>query len=442
MNDNWQDLNQTEQKEYTGQELLDRITEEKRERKIIKRNWFMGGIIVGLVVALLLSCGVYLVGMRNNQAAYVRLMGNDASATEAEDSVLNAQVGQKLGVLEDSIQEYYLGDVTNEQLEEGLYRGLIEATGDPYAEYFTAEELLELEESTSGIYYGIGAYVGIDSDTQYCKISSVIANTPAEEAGLQAEDVIVKVDGTDTRGMTTTEVVALIKGEEHTEVVLTIYRKGEPDYLEVPVTRRKVEAPTVEYEMLEDGMAYIVIAQFDTVTVDQFAEKLEQARSEGMKGLIIDLRGNPGGTLYSAVEIARMILPEGLIVYMEDKNGEREEYSCDGKQQLEVPLVVLVDDNSASAAEILSGAVKDYGIGTLVGTKTFGKGIVQKVFGITDGSGVKLTISHYYTPKGNDIHEVGIEPDVEVELDVDKYVEDGSDNQLECAKEILSEEMK
>nr|MBQ8252251.1 S41 family peptidase [Lachnospiraceae bacterium] len=403
----------------------------------------MGGIIVGLVIALMLSCVVYLVGMKKNNAAYVRLAGSaSAETTDAEDSVLNSQVGQKLSILEDSIQEYYLGDVTNEQLENGLYRGLVEATGDPYAEYYTEEELEELKESTSGIYYGIGAYVGIDAETQCCKISGVIDNAPAQEAGLQAEDIIVEVDGTSTRGMATTDVVMLIKGEEHTDVVLTIYRKGEPEYLDITVTRRKVEAPTVEYEMMEDGMAYIQITQFETVTIDQFAEKLEQARSEGMKGLIIDLRGNPGGTLQSAVEIARMILPKGLVVYMEDKNGEREEYSCDGKQQLEVPLVVLVDDNSASAAEILAGAVKDYGIGTLVGVTTFGKGIVQKVFGITDGSGVKLTISHYYTPKGNDIHEVGIEPDVEVKLDTEKYVEDGSDNQLERAKEILSEEMK
>ena len=429
-----QDVNETQ-----SQEVLNQLAERKKEQNSIKRSWFAGGMIAGLVLALLISCGVYLVQMKNSRD--VSMIGARASQTDAAESAINALSLQKLGIIEDSINEYYLGEITQEDLENGLYRGIVEATGDPYSEYYTSEELKDLQESSSGIYYGIGAYVGIDPTTQYCKISGVIDGTPAQEAGLMAEDLIVKVDGTDTFGMTTTDVVALIKGEENTDVVLTIARTGEEEYLEITVTRRRVEAPTVNYEMLEDGIAYIEITQFEEVTTDQFEEKLEQARADGMKGLIIDLRGNPGGTLSSVVAISRMLLPEGLIVYMEDKKGEREEYACDGKRQLEVPLVVLINENSASAAEILAGAVKDYGIGTLVGTTTFGKGIVQKVFGITDGSGMKLTISHYYTPKGNDIHEVGVAPDEEVKLDVEKYVEDGSDNQLERAKEILSGEM-
>ena len=423
----------------TQQERLQEIAERKREDKATKRNWFAGGMIAGLMVALLISCVVYLVQIRNSREVSVR--GAKASETDAADSAINALSLQKLGIIEDSINEYYLGEVSKEDLELGLYRGIVEATGDPYSVYYTPEELQELQESSSGIYYGIGAYVGIDPETQYCKISGVIEGTPAEESGLMAEDLIVKVDGQDTYGMTTTDVVALIKGEENSDVVLTIKRTGEAEFLDITVTRRRVEAPTVNYEMLEDGMAYIEITQFEEVTTDQFEEKLTQARAEGMKGLIIDLRGNPGGTLSSVVEISRMLLPEGLIVYMEDKKGERKEYACDGKHQLEVPLVVLINENSASAAEILAGAIKDYGIGTLVGTTTFGKGIVQKVFGITDGSGMKLTISHYYTPNGNDIHEVGVAPDEELELDVEKYVEDGTDNQLDRAKEILSGEM-
>ena len=431
-------MNETQ--EIPQQEVLVELKERKHEKAILKRNWFAGGMIAGLVVAILVSCVVYLVQMKNSRD--VSVMGGRASQTEATESAINALSLQKLGIIEDSINEYYLGEITKEELETGLYRGLVEATGDPYSEYYTAEELKKLQESTSGIYYGIGAYVGLDPETQYCKLTGIIEGTPAEEAGLMAEDIIVKIDGEDTFGMTTTEVVALIKGEENTEVVLTISRVGEKDYLEIPVTRRQVEAPTVEYEMFEDGIACITITQFEEVTADQFEEKLAQAREEGMKGLVIDLRGNPGGTLLSVVEISRMILPKGLIVYMEDKKGDREEYACDGKHQLEVPLVVLINENSASAAEILAGAVKDYGIGTLVGTTTFGKGIVQKVFGVTDGSGLKLTISHYYTPKGNDIHEVGVTPDEELELDVEKYVEDGTDNQLERAKEILSGEIE
>ena len=160
-----------------------------------------------------------------------------------------------------------------------------------------------------------------------------------------------------------------------------------------------------------------------------------------MKGLIIDLRSNPGGTMRSVIEIARMLLPEGIIVYTEDKYGERNTFKCDGKHEIDVPLVLLINENSASASEILSGAIKDYGIGTLVGKKTFGKGIVQKVLYLNDGSGMKLTISHYYTPKGNDIHEVGIEPDVEVELDVDKYLDEDIDTQYDKAIEVLKEKM-
>lgn len=202
-----------------------------------------------------------------------------------------------------------------------------------------------------------------------------------------------------------------------------------------------MEAPTVSYKMLDSNIAYIQIAQFEDVTGDQFTEQIAKAREDGMKALILDLRNNPGGTLTSVIEVARQLLPKGLIVYTEDKNGERDEYKCDGSHELEVPLVVLVNENSASASEILSGAIKDYGIGTLLGTTTFGKGIVQKVFGITDGSAVKLTISHYYTPNGNDIHGVGIEPDETLDLDVDQYLKNGTDNQLERATEILEGEI-
>lgn len=193
--------------------------------------------------------------------------------------------------------------------------------------------------------------------------------------------------------------------------------------------------------MLDSNIAYIQIAQFEDVTGDQFTEQIAKAREDGMKALILDLRNNPGGTLTSVIEVARQLLPKGLIVYTEDKNGERDEYKCDGFHELEVPMVVLVNENSASASEILSGAIKDYGIGTLLGTTTFGKGIVQKVFGITDGSAVKLTISHYYTPNGNDIHGVGIEPDETLDLDVDQYLKNGTDNQLERATEILEGEI-
>lgn len=256
---------------------------------------------------------------------------------------------------------------------------------------------------------------------------------------LRAEDLIYKVDGQEAYGMTLSEAVALIKGEEGTEVKLTIIRDGEPDYLEFSVMRRKVESPTVEYEMLEDKTAYIQITEFDDVTVEQFADAMDKAVIQEMESLILDLRGNPGGSLSAVVEIAEMLLPEGLIVYTEDKEGKRTEYKCDGRHEIEVPMVVLIDGNSASASEILAGAIQDYGVGTLVGTTTYGKGIVQQIFSLKDDSAVKITISSYFTPKGRNIHGIGIEPDVVCEFDSKAYYaeENAYDNQLEKAKELL-----
>ena len=304
-----------------------------------------------------------------------------------------------------------------------------------------ADELETLQEKTQGIYYGIGARVSLDTETQLPKIASVISGTPAEEAGLMANDLLYKADDTELQGMDLSSAVALIRGEEGTSVHLTVIRSGESNYLEFDVVRRKLANETVTSKMLDDSMAYIQIQEFDDVTLDQFTEALDNARSEGMEGLIIDLRGNPGGNLSTVCDICRELLPKGLIVYTEDKYGNREEYSCDGTNPLEVPLVVLVDGNSASASEIMSGAVKDYGIGTLVGTTTYGKGIVQRIMQLTDNSAVKLTVSKYYTPKGNNIHKIGIEPDVEVEFDAQAYVEDGTDNQLNKAMEVLQEKM-
>ena len=278
----------------------------------------------------------------------------------------------------------------------------------------------------------------LDTVTQLPMLSGVFSGSPAEEAGLRDGDIIYKVDGDEVTGLSLDEAVSLIKGPEGTIVHLTIYREGETDYLEVDVERRRVESPTVEYEMLEDNMGYIQIVEFDDVTVDQFTEALAVLKGSGMESLILDLRSNPGGNLDAVVDICDRILPKGLIVYTEDKYGNRDEYFCDGKHQLEVPLAVLINGGSASASEILAGAIKDYGIGTLVGTTTYGKGIVQQVVSLRDGSAVKLTVSDYYTPKGNNIHGVGIEPDVEIELDAEKYYADEPvDNQLEKAKEVL-----
>lgn len=421
-----------------GNEYYDLDSLKKNNRNNTK-GLFLSGMIVGLagtlLVVLLICVGVRMTG---------GLSGGSSDIAFSEESAITPRLVHKLQLLEETIdQYYYLDEVSDETLDDGVYKGMLSALGDPYSEYYTAAELTALMEQSEGIYYGIGAYVSLDTVSGLPKITGVIEGAPAEEVDLRANDIIYEVDGTSTYGLSLTEAVALIKGEEGTEVVLTIVREGESDYLQIPVTRRKVESPTVVFEMLDDTTAYIQITEFDDVTVDQFAEALAMAKGSGMEGLILDLRANPGGNLDAVVDIAQMLLPEGLIVYTEDKYGKRMEYSCDGSRQLEVPLVVLIDMNSASASEILAGAVKDYGIGTLVGTTTFGKGIVQQIIPFSDGSAVKLTISSYFTPNGNDIHGIGVEPDIECEFDGEAYydAENPYDNQLEKAREVLREKM-
>ena len=393
----------------------------------------------GLAVGLASSCAILLVvfGSVKIYQTY-RVYGKLASGSSAEtESVANEKTTEKLGVLENTIKQYFWQDVDESTLEEGVYKGLLESLDDPYSVYYTHDELVQLQQQTEGIYYGIGAYISQDNEMGYVRVSKIIKNTPAEASGLQQDDYIYKVDGEDMQEKDSSYVVSKIKGEAGTKVTITVVREGATDPIDIEVERQKIESPTVEYQMLDNDMAYIQITEFDLVTTDQFEEAYKQAQADGMKGLILDLRSNPGGNLSTVCDIARMILPKGLIVYTEDKYGKREEYTCDGANQIKVPLVVLTNGYSASASEILAGAVKDYGIGTLVGTTTYGKGIVQKVINLSDGSAVKLTVSNYFTPNGNNIHKIGIDPDVEVEFDAEQY-KNGVDNQLEKAKEVLA----
>lgn len=408
-----------------------------------KGGIFILGLLVGVIIMTLVGTCAY-VATRVYQYANDKAVKTASTDGVPAESVINDDTVEKLEALEEVIEEYYYRDedIDIDAMIEGMYAGLVDSLGDPYSVYYTAEEWREMMADTEGIYYGIGAYVSLDTTTGFAKISGIIANTPAEEAGLRENDVIYLVEGETTQGLELTEVVSKIKGEEGTSVHLTIYREGEPDYLEVDVTRRKIESPTVNYEMYDNGIGYIQITEFDEVTTDQFAEALAVIKGSHAKGLILDLRSNPGGSLPVVVDIARSILPKGLIVYTEDKYGKRDEYTCDGKNELEIPLVVLINGNSASASEILAGAIKDYDKGILIGTTTFGKGIVQRVLPLTDGTALKLTISSYYTPSGNNIHGIGIDPDIECEFDSDAYYDDGVDNQLERAVQEIEKMIK
>ena len=404
------------------------------------KKQFILGLMIGIFVTLLLSLFTTgLAGLSRGVKQLKDIRAHKESVTGG--SVTDAAVVRKLGILEDTIQEYFWQDVDSETLEEGVYRGILDSLDDPYSVYYTQEELIALQEQTQGIYYGIGAYISQDVEAGYVQVSKIIKNTPAEESDLMQGDYIYEINGESMYGKESSYVVSKIKGEEGTYVTITVLRSGESEPLDIEVQRRKIESPTVEYEMYDNHVAYIQITEFDAVTSNQFEDALNQAKGAGMQGLIIDLRSNPGGNLSTVCEIARMLLPKGLIVYTEDKYGEREEYTCNGQNEIDVPLVVLTNGYSASASEILAGAIKDYGIGKLVGTTTYGKGIVQKVINLSDGSAMKITVSTYYTPNGNNIHQIGIDPDVEVAFDAEQY-KAGVDNQLETAKQVLGEMME
>lgn len=394
------------------------------------------GIAIGFAATLILIEGVMFFG---------RLLGG-AREKEKQVSLTNEQVQEKLTEIEGLMNNYYLDELDEEQIETWLYKGAVAGLGDPYAAYYTEEEYQSLRDSTNGSYCGIGVEISQNMNTGIVTVVRVFEDGPAMEAGLLPGDILYKVGDTEVTGMDLTMIVSLIKGEENTQVTVSVVRDGEADYLELSVERRTIEIQTVGSAMLEDQIGYISITSFDDVTTAQFSKALDELEAQGIKGLVVDLRDNGGGLVSSVCAILDRLLPEGLIVYTEDKYGNREEETSDAEHYFDKPLAVLVNGNSASASEIFAGAVKDYGIGTLVGTKTFGKGIVQKIYPLHDGTAVKLTVSKYYTPKGNNIHEIGIEPDVEIELyeelKKEVLVPFEEDNQLQKAIEVLKEEIE
>jgi len=396
------------------------------------------GIVIGAVLTLVLVEAAVWGSKLLDKAQHLSLGSPKADLT-------NERIETKLDEIESLMNEYYLEEINPEQVEAFLYKGAMAGLGDVYAAYYTAEEYEDLRASTNGSYCGIGVEVTLDPDTGAAKILRVFEGTPAMEAGILPGDMICKIGGKNVIGEDLTKVTSMLKGKEHTWVHISVLREGEEEYLEFDMELRTIELISVESEMLEGQIGYIAISTFDDMTEKQFVNALDDLESRGMKGLIVDLRDNSGGVVSSVCGILDRILPEGLIVYTEDKYGNREEEYSNGKDYLDKPLAVLVNENSASASEIFAGAVKDYKAGTLIGTKTFGKGIVQGLFGLDDGSALKLTVSKYYTPKGNNIHGIGIEPDVWVEIEKSSGNQDKNlqkeDEQLEKAVEILNKQI-
>lgn len=358
--------------------------------------------------------------------------------SSSQGDLNNLAIMQKLFLLEAYVDRFYLNDVDGEKVQNSVYSGFMEGLEDPYSVYYTKEEYDQLMEEDSGEYVGIGVTVYQD-DSGYVVIEQVFKDGPAYKAGVQNGDILTAVNGEDTSDMTLQEVVSAIKKGEK-PVVLSIIRNKEA--MEITVEKSSITIETVEYEMKENDIGYISVSQFIENTDEQFCAAVDDLEKQGMKRLIIDLRDNGGGLLDTCISMVSRIIPKGdLIVYTEDKNGKKVEFSSESDKVLQIPIVVLVNGNSASASEIMTGCLKDYKAATIVGSTTYGKGIVQNIMPLNDGSALKLTVSKYYTPKGNDIHKVGIEPDVKVELKTEEWLAvrngEAKDTQLEKAYEIL-----
>ena len=388
-----------------------------------KKNRFGLGFLVGVLVM------VVLVGSAGT-GFYLSRKGNTASGKVSENTA------EKVDYLEKIINAYYLDDIDKKELANGVYKGLLSGLNDPYSVYYTAEEYRELQESTEGTYCGVGAIVSQNTETGVITVIKIFENAPGDKAGMKDGDVIYKVEGKEVTGENIDKVVSKMKGEKGTKVNITVYRTSENKYIDLEITRDSVDVPTVSYKMLDKkmGIAYIQISQFDNVTYDQFMDAIKALKAKGMKAVIFDVRDNPGGVYDIVCNMLDELLPEGTIVYTKDKY-DKEEREMSDADCLNIPMVVLQNENSASASEIFAGAIQDYGVGKIIGTQSFGKGIVQTILPLPDGTAVKITIAKYYTPKDKNIHGKGITPDIDIQQDQSTE----ADEQLLKAQEVIKE---
>jgi peptidase, S41 family len=396
-----------------------------------KSQGFASGMIIGAVSAfmavILLILSVAAVCIAKGYI-HIGVNGDVYIQSDAvtDSDGIGSEVEGKLNAIDSVLESFYFGDVDDETAKDNIYKAYLSSYGDKYTMYYTADEYKALKESTNGKFYGIGAVCQLSGEGGVLLVD-VYDNGAGYQAGLRSGDRVVNVDGRDITDMELSSAVALIKGDKGTSVTLEVIRGTER--LTFSAVRDAVEAKTVSYTLLDNNIGYLSISQFEEVTTKQFKAAVEDLQSQGMKGLVIDIRNNPGGLLDTVVGMLKYMLPDGLIVYTEDKQGNRKEYKGQDNDEFNLPLAVIVNGNSASASEIFAGAIQDYGKGTIIGTQTYGKGIVQTVKPLTDGSAIKFTIAKYFTPKGQDIHGKGVTPDMVVEYDTDADV----DTQLDAA---------
>ena len=406
-----------------------------RQVKKARKKGMVQGLLITLIIVIISAAAVAALSFFKkiaDESIYAELLGNTTG------SVLDRASVDKINNLYGLIEKTYIKPVDKEKLQDGLYKGLLEGLDDPYSVYYNKEEFAEMMENDSGTFEGIGAYLSQDPDNKQITVVRPIEGSPAEAAGMKENDIIVEVDGEDISGQDIDTVVSKLRGPKGTSVNVGVRRGGAAELIYFDIKREKINSISVDHKMLENDIGYIAISDFADATADQFMEAFDDLEKKGMKSLIIDLRSNGGGYVDVSVEIADRMVKDGVIVSVKEKHGLSYKYEDKGDDKyLKVPCVVLVNGNTASASEILTGALRDYKLATVMGTKTFGKGITQMIFPLDDGSGVKITNSEYYTPNGENVHGVGIEPDVVVEWDYEKYTKDGTDNQLDAAVDYL-----
>lgn len=392
----------------------------------------------------LAGCSAPNLSMKDNSGGKKAQAEEGKNGKDVSEMLEDKDVQAKVDEINRYIENYYYFDIDPDFQEESFYDGIMNGLNDPYSVYYTKEEYEDLLEDNSGEYFGVGAVVTQDT-TMKVTVVRPIKGSPAEAAGVKADDIIVEVDGTEITDQELSLVVEMIRGEKGTTAHIKVYRPSEDKYIEFEIKRAEVENVSVDYRMLDNNVGYISVTQFYENTPKEYKEAVEDLEKQGAKGLIVDLRDNPGGLLNAVVDMCAYTLNGGNIVTTKDRDGKiTSSYDDKDDHSIAVPMVVLVNGNSASASEIFAGAMKDTGTAKLVGTTTFGKGIVQSILPLSDGTAIKITVSKYFTPGGNDIHKIGIEPDYEVELEdrtnaVNIDYED--DLQLHKAEEVIKSMM-
>ena len=420
---------------------------------------FFLGILVGITIFIVLSTAFikmafesrFVRGLLFEVVKQISTIDSTTDETNRTDTTTGAaidweEVSKKSNQLYDTIDDYYLNEIDNNKIQDGIYKGMVDSLGDQYTVYYTADEYKQFTTASSGTYCGIGVTVSQNTSTGAITIVKTFKKGSGAEEGMLPGDMIYKIEGKKIEGLELSKVVSQIKGEEGTFVKVTVLRNGKE--IEFNLERRKLEVDTVTSRMEEkDGkkIGYIAVSEFDEVTASQFKSAIKELEKEGMQGLVIDLRDNPGGLLDVTCEMLDRMIKKGILVYTVDKNGKRVDEEATDNLSFDKPVAILVNGNSASASEVFSGAMKDYKVATLVGTNTFGKGIVQSIVPFEDGTAMKVTVSKYYTPNGVNIHGTGIKPDVVEELNKealkDGKLERKEDNQLDKALDVVVKEI-